>query len=461
MLGERAARVRRAGREYKRLIDARADVSQVRERLLDPSFDFEGFLHTAELFAKPVAKAVATPTSAVVKAKQVRGTQLVNLGGGAGTALLSGTSLLPSARSGTVAVPSRAATASAAPASATPKTLESPRGSTRLLSIGFHAEAHAPRDVELPPLDARLEGFGRSFALGRALFGLGRAPDCDVPIDHEAVAGLHAQILRRGNALYLRDAGSRTGTWLNDRLLVSVEALFDGDRLRIGPAELVLRAPALRRSEPVRADTTTLELELEVRSGRSMGLSFALRGAGMLIGSAPGSSIELAELSVAPQHARIRKAADQVFVTDLGSGYGTWLGGAPLPAGVEAELSAGAWLRIGAVDLVLTRGSVVRAAALRPRARLRVDAGPGAGTSVELGERTLVGSANTATLSLAGLAPAHLELLLHNDVFWARDLAGGRSFRSGSPLSGEFVELRNGDVLLLGQNTLLRFEEVP
>jgi pSer/pThr/pTyr-binding forkhead associated (FHA) protein len=329
------------------------------------------------------------------------------------------------------------------------------------LSIGFHAETNAPREVALPPLDARLEGLGRSFPIARALFALGRAPECDVPLDHEAVAGLHAQILRRDNALYLRDAGSRTGTWLNDRLLVSSEALFDGDRVRIGPAELVLRAPALRRSESPRADTITSELELEVRSGRSMGLSFALRGAGMLIGSAPGSSVELPELSVAPQHARVRKAGDQVFVSDLGSGYGTWLGGAPLAPGGEAELTPGVWLRVGAVDLVLVRGSVVRAAALRPRARLRVDAGPGVGTSVELGERTLVGSANTATLSLAGLAAAHLELLLHNGVFWARDLAGGGSFRSGSPLSGEFVELRNGDLLLLGPNTRLSFEEVP
>ena len=458
MLGERAARVRRAGRHYKRLIDTGADVSTIRGQLLDPSFDFEGFLHTHELFEKPAEKRAAAPA---VKAKQVRGTQVVNLGLANGTSLLGGTSLV-GATSGTVAVPSAspAGSTSAVP-SAAPPTLESPRGSTRVLSIGFHAEANAPREVALPPLEARLDGLGRSFPVTRAVFSLGRAPGSDVVVEHDAVAGLHAQITRHGAALYVRDAGSRTGTWLNGRLLVSSEALHDGDTLRIGPAELVLRAPSLRRAEPAAAPATSSELELEVRSGRSMGLAFALRGQGMLIGSAAGSSIELNELSVAPQHARLRRVGEQVFVSDLGSGFGTWVAGAPLPAGVEVPLVPGAWLRVGGVDLVLARGSVLPAAALNPRARLRVDAGPGTGTFVTVTERAVVGSANTATLSLAGLAPAHLEIVVHNGTFFVRDLSAGGSFRSGAPLTGEWAELRHGDVLLLGGVTMLRFEEVP
>ena len=458
MLGERAARVRRGGRHYKRLIDTGANVSSVYDKLLDPSFDFEAFLHTAELFAKPAQKRA---TTTAVKAKQVRGTQLVKLGGAPGTALLGGTSLVAGLSGGTVAVPSSHSPASGTAPSHAPSTLESPRASTRMLSIGFHAEANTPRDVALPPLDARLEGMGRTFPLVRAIFSIGRAPGSDALVEHDAVAGLHAQILRHEAGLYVRDAGSRTGTFLNGRLLVSSEALFDGDTLRVGPAELVLRAPALRRAEPAQAPATSAELVLEVRSGRSMGLSFALRGEGMLIGSAPGSSIELAELSVAPQHARLRKAGEQVFVSDLGSGYGTWVGGQPLPPGVEAPLAPGAWLRIGGVDLALARGSVLAAAALKPRARLRVDAGPGTGMQLTFDERALVGSANNATLSLAGLAPHHLELAVNQGVFFARDLSGGGSFRSGSPLGQDWVELRHGESLLLAGATMLRFEEVP
>ena len=43
----------------------------------------------------------------------------------------------------------------------------------------------------------------------------------------------------------------------------------------------------------------------------------------------------------------------------------------------------------------------------------------------------------------------------------ARDLSGGMSFRSGSPLGAEFVALGHGDLLLLGGGTMLRFEELP
>ena len=330
-----------------------------------------------------------------------------------------------------------------------------------MLSIGFHAEANAPRDRPLPPLEARLEGLGRAFPLTRPVFSVGRAQDSDVLIEHDAVAGLHAQLLRHEASLYVRDAGSRTGTFLNGRLLVGSEALFDGDVLRVGPAELVLRAPSLRRAEPAATPATNAELVLEVRSGRSMGLSFALRGEGMLIGSAPGSAVELGELSVAPQHSRLRNAGGQVLVSDLGSGFGTWVGGVPVPPGVEAPLAPGAWLRVGGVDLMLTRGSVLAAAALRPRARLRVDAGPGTGSQLTVDERAVVGSANTATLSLAGLAPAHLELAVNAGVFFARDLSGGASFRSGSPLGPQWVELRHGESLLLAGQTMLRFEEIP
>jgi NADPH-dependent 2,4-dienoyl-CoA reductase/sulfur reductase-like enzyme/pSer/pThr/pTyr-binding forkhead associated (FHA) protein len=468
MIGERSARVRRLGRNYKRLVDTRANVAGIRDKLLDTGFDFDGWLGTQALFEKPPVRQASTE---FIKAAKLRATQAVRLErttflppsgphgtisqpgarAPAGTAVVSRPST-PSSPGGTRVV-------SSGPASFSPPTLESPRGGTRILSIGLNAELSAPPDVG-PPLEARLEGLGRSFPITRSVFALGRAAGSDVLIDNDAVAGLHAQITRHGAGLYLRDAGSRTGTWLNGRLLVGSEPLFDGDRLRIGPAELVLAAPALGRSDPAPSLATTTELVLEVRSGRSIGLTFALRGAGMLIGSAPGSSIELADHSVAPQHARLRRAGEQVFVGDLGSGLDTFVGGVPVPAGSEVPLAPGAWLRVGAVDLVLARGGTLGASALRPRARLRVDAGPGAGGALTVTERALVGSGPQATLIVPGLAPAHLEIVLHGDAFYARDGSGGATFRSGTPLGRDPIELTHGDVLLLGGSTMLRFEEV-
>lgn len=330
-----------------------------------------------------------------------------------------------------------------------------------MLSIGFHAEAPARAAVAAAPLDARIEGLGRSFPITRPTFGIGRGAECDLVIEHDAVASLHAQIERHGDALYLRDAGSRTGTWANGRALTTAHALADGDLLRIGPAELWFRSPALARKMPAESSALAPELCLEVRSGQSVGLSFALRGESSLVGSLAGAGVELRDLSVAPQHARVRKSGGQHFVSDLGSGYGTFLNGAPLPPLQEFVFPEGAWLRLGAVDLVLVRGAVLTAALLRPRARLSVDSGPGAGMSLGVVDGALVGSGPQATLVIPGLAPLHLELALRGRSYFVRDRSGGGSFRRGTPLGPEFVELGHGDALLLQGSTMLRFEELP
>jgi NADPH-dependent 2,4-dienoyl-CoA reductase/sulfur reductase-like enzyme/pSer/pThr/pTyr-binding forkhead associated (FHA) protein len=470
MIGERSARVRALGRSYKRLIDGKVDVSRIRDKLLDPSFDFDGWLGTQKLFVKPPQR----PGTQLVNAK-LRGTQLVRIGSGspseelgrfaaaAGTGtqlVMKGTSLIKR-QTAALVMPPPVARASTAPISAAPATLESPRGGTRVLSIGLHAEASATVALALPPLDARLDGFGRSFPITKPTFSIGRNRDADIPIDHDAVASLHAQIERHGDALYLRDAGSRTGTWVNARLLTAAHPLADGDRVQVGPAALTFAAPSLRRKLPLEVAPTAAELCLEVRSGQSIGLSFALRGENVLVGSAPGAGVELRDLSVAPQHARIRKSGAQHFVSDLGSGRGTFVQQGVLGAGQEVPLGEGGWFRVGAVDLALVRGATLAAAALRPRARVRVDAGPGAGGALGITERALVGSGPEATLSIAGLAPAHLEIVLNGQTFWARDRSGGKSFKSGSPLGADFVELAHGDMLLLGGSTMLRFEETP
>jgi NADPH-dependent 2,4-dienoyl-CoA reductase/sulfur reductase-like enzyme/pSer/pThr/pTyr-binding forkhead associated (FHA) protein len=487
MIGERGARVRAAGRRYKRLIDTNVDVTQVFDRLLDASFDTDAWLETQKLFEPPRAKRAATQ-AVVPKAAKLRGTQAVNIGNktelpsaalkllrgqgsetsvlARGTALLriraatelssiGGTSVLDASRSGTSVLGAGNGPPGAA------QTTASPRG-TRVLSIGLQAEEKRAVLPAQTPLDARLEGMGRVFAIGGATFGIGNGPEADVPIAHEAVGTLHAQIVRQGDALYLRDAGSRTGTWVNDRMLSAAHALLDGDRLRIGPVELVFRSSVLRRSAPEASLVTIAVPHLEVRSGQSLGLAFALRVESLVIGSAPGSHIELRDLSVAPQHARVRMLGEQAILTDLGSGRGTFVGFTPLAPGQELPLAEGAWIRAGIVDLVYTRRPMaVPAGALRPRARLRVDAGPGSGSSADVRDRVLVGSGPDANLRVAGLAHAHLEVVLQNDRFVARDLSNGATFRAGSMLGPAFVPLVHGDALLLAGVTMLRFEELP
>jgi NADPH-dependent 2,4-dienoyl-CoA reductase/sulfur reductase-like enzyme/pSer/pThr/pTyr-binding forkhead associated (FHA) protein len=446
MIGERSARVRATGRALKRLIDAKTDVRSVKDRLLDPSFDFAAWLGTQKLAEKP---AQPRPATAVIASAKLRGTQAL--------------ALRRESPSSTADRPEGPASSAGArrPPEAPSAPGQGPRG-TRMLSIGLVAEAPPPRTSLLGAVDARLEGLGQVFQLTLSVTNIGRDPASTIVLQDPAVCSLHAQIVRYGEALYLRDAGSRSGTWLNGRALSGAHQLADGDRLRIGAAELVFRSESLRREAPERSLLIGHAPRLEVRSGPSSGLTFALPEQPILIGSAPHCAVCLNDPTLAPEHARLFAAgAGAHALSDLGGPSGTFLRGARLPPGGQVVLADGEWLRLGSVDLLYTRAPTPDAAsALRPRARLHVDSGVEAGKNLTFNERALVGSDPNASLCLRGLLPAHLELAVHAGRFWARDLSGGHTFRAGAPLGGEFVELEHGALLLLAGSTLLRFEEV-
>ena len=75
-----------------------------------------------------------------------------------------------------------------------------------------------------------------SFELdGRAL--IGSAPHVTVPIADRAVSRLHAEIELRDDGVWVRDLGSRNGTWV-DEILVERARLGDGNRLRLGGVTL-------------------------------------------------------------------------------------------------------------------------------------------------------------------------------------------------------------------------------
>lgn len=456
LIGERQARARAVGRGLKRLIDAAADVSAVAERLLDPSFDVAGFLETSKLLAPPAVKRDATRAVAAAK---LRGTQAVSLGVALarlpqlrGTAVLeSGAMLRASNAPGTFTLPT--------PPSGAPMTAAIAPRRTRLLSIGLQAEAPAEPLPGDAAIDARLELGGQSLRVSGKLCSIGSAPDCAVRLGDPAVGFLHAQISQQGKALYLRDAGTQTGTWVNGRLLAGAHALQDGDRIVVGRSELVFRCSTLGKTQaPSEALIATPRLEL--RSGPSLGLCFVLSSDNCVIGSGAEADLRIFEPSVAGQHARVRHAQGLHYLSDLGGVSGSYARGARLPFGQELVLGEGEVFQVGAVAIAYTRAPTAdRLAAFRPTARLGVVSGAGTGLSASFVERARVGSAEGCELRLPGIGPYELELLSHQGAYFVRDLSAGRTFKSGAPLGGDWSPLRAGEMLLVSNGALLRFED--
>lgn len=447
LIGERQAKVRAIGRGLKRLIDEQADVSAVSARLLDPSFDVAGFLGTQKLVAKPEPKPQLTTALPAVPAAKLRGTQAVSIS----SALASlkdraGTTLLPQR---TTHLPQHTSALVAA----------EPRR-TKMLSIGLRAEAAPEALPTEQPLEARFEIAGHVLPISGKICSIGTAPESGVRLSDPAVAWLHAQITQQGNALYLRDAGTQTGTWVNGAPLAEAHALRDGDRVQLGRKELVFRSSALAKANYGGEAMIALP-RLELRSGPGMGLSFVLAAEQCSIGSGAGADLQVFEPSVAALHARVRAVQGAHYLSDLGSAAGTYVRAARLGPGQELPLTDGDVFQIGSVvGIAYTRAPTRdRIAAFRPMAKLSVASGAGMGQGQSFTDRLLVGSADGAQLRIPGAAAYELELLAHQNAYFARDLSGGRTFKSGSPLGPDWAQLKGGEMLLVSTGSLLRFEE--
>ena len=73
---------------------------------------------------------------------------------------------------------------------------------------------------------------------------IGRRPDQDLVISHPTVSGCHAEILRKGDTLLVRDLGSTNGTRVNEQRIELPTPLHSGDRLCIGSVEMWVQVRA-------------------------------------------------------------------------------------------------------------------------------------------------------------------------------------------------------------------------
>ncbi len=87
-------------------------------------------------------------------------------------------------------------------------------------------------------------------------FRVGRRPDLDLPIPSMMVSTNHAEFIQVGMVLFIRDVNSTNGTFVNGRRITNRDVpLKDGDRLRFGNVELLVRRSRLGEQA---VDTTIL-----------------------------------------------------------------------------------------------------------------------------------------------------------------------------------------------------------
>lgn len=105
----------------------------------------------------------------------------------------------------------------------------------------FCAEALPVTSGAGRPVVFKLIWGGREITLSPGENILGRDPLCVACIDVASVSRRHARIVVSGDRATVEDLGSRNGTFHKGETAVSPRALSDGDRLRLGTAEMTVR----------------------------------------------------------------------------------------------------------------------------------------------------------------------------------------------------------------------------
>jgi NADPH-dependent 2,4-dienoyl-CoA reductase/sulfur reductase-like enzyme/pSer/pThr/pTyr-binding forkhead associated (FHA) protein len=259
-----------------------------------------------------------------------------------------------------------------------------------------------PDALEVPPppeptVSAVLEGGGKRFELLGSVVSIGRDPSADISLRDPAVSGTHAQITEHDGRLYLRDLGSRNGTYANRRLVSEPHLLADGDVIHVGDTDLTFHlaeaptapvsppepaapapapaeppAPSAPSTEPVapvppppqQPATAAIppapetpkpaprgEVRLVVESGPLVGLAFRLSPPSVLVGRNPEADVSLSEPTVSWRHARLTAHGAAWTIADLGSTNGTRVNGERIESERQIPIDPGAEVRLGEITL--------------------------------------------------------------------------------------------------------------
>ncbi len=103
---------------------------------------------------------------------------------------------------------------------------------------------------------------GRSHDLVETLTTIGRAVENDIVITSSRVSREHAHITRQGWRVFVEDAGSTNGTFLNGERVLQPMQLRDGDQIKVGDVLFIFHDPDVTHQ-----DTVLPPLEVDVAAG--------------------------------------------------------------------------------------------------------------------------------------------------------------------------------------------------
>ena len=163
---------------------------------------------------------------------------------------------------------------------------------------------------------------------------LGSRRNCDLPVNHPDITGLHCAVVFTGRAFVVVDLRSRAGTFVNDRI-IDVAVLNPGDTLRLGPVPVEVDIELATDGQRIDQKATRLEqpLVIEAPDGR-----YEMASAPIVIGRRRSCHVVVDTPDVSLAHALLFLYDGCPALFDLSSRSGTILNGQRISL---------AWLRDG------------------------------------------------------------------------------------------------------------------
>lgn len=146
-------------------------------------------------------------------------------------------------------------------------------------------------------------------------------------INESGIDEVHAQITKQGEALYLSDSGSFSGTFVNGNKIGQNFQLRPGDTIRIGKVELAIVDPKASAEKPAAAPVAPrADWSLMAISGELKGKSLPIRGS-MVFGRSNTCDIVINDAHMSRRHAEISLKDGILRLVDLKSSNGTCVNG--------------------------------------------------------------------------------------------------------------------------------------
>jgi pSer/pThr/pTyr-binding forkhead associated (FHA) protein len=202
---------------------------------------------------------------------------------------------------------------------------------------------------------------------------IGRSHGSDLRLPDPSVSLRHASLRAQGASFVLVDEGSTNGTWVGGVKLAThtPRLVRTGDLVRVGrvwleilvgprpvtpdlgPATRDLALALVRSAMDALGDDT--RAKIAVTEGPDLGLELVLleEGKAYTVGRAVHCDLPLADEDASREHATVTRRGGQVFLRDLGSRNGVFLGETRIPADREVPWRAPTMVRLAASVLSL------------------------------------------------------------------------------------------------------------